>query len=105
MIHRIFLYLVVDRSAVELITGPHEARCVRVAHRILSWLHHGQHIALGRKIGHRETAEQIHSLHREVLSSLQLLRKSEILRRRELMGETPHHRGDRMDGAASHRTA
>ena len=102
MRHGVFLDTSLVVVGVEGLPRAHEPRVARGAHRVVSFLHHGEHVARRFDIGNREAVEQVDRLLGEGQHRLHLLSERQVLIARNLVREAAHDRRDRVHGAPAH---
>ena len=102
MRHGVFLDTGFVVIGVEGFPRAHELRVARGAHWVVSFLHHGEHVARRFDIGNREAVEQVDRLLGEGQHRLHLLSERQVLIARDLVREAAHDRRDRVHGAPAH---
>ena len=100
--HGVFLDMGFVVVGVEGLPRAHEPRVARGAHRVVAFLHHGEHIARRLDVGDREAVEQVDRLLGEGQHRFHLLGERQVLVARDLVREAAHDRRDRVDGAPAH---
>ena len=101
MRHSAFLDMGFVIVGVEGLPRAHEPRIARGAHRVVAFLHHGEHVARRLDVGNREAIEQVDRLLGEGQHRFHLLGERQVLVARDLVREASHDRRDRVHGAST----